>query len=169
MTDRDYQVVEFIDKLPCYSDTIQQMFYPSQRVANRRLAFMYDYLYLRRVRHGANDKYFYFTKREPNFKTHLHYDVMARTYNWIVNNGYLVHSFDVQKQFGNLRPDLLMNIERNGKKGVLAVEVELSNNNVSKKIEKYEHSELRKLLLVSRSNFTSNKIDIIKLNLKELL
>jgi len=169
ITDRDYEVVEFVSKLPCYSDTIHKIFFSntSQRVANRRLAFLHDYLYLRRSRHGANDKYFYYTKREPVQKLHL--DYIARAYNWVIQNGYRIHNFEVQKEYGNLRPDMLLEIEKNGKRGLLAVEVELSNNNVVRKIQKYEeYGKFKKLLLVSKADVSSKVIDIIKIDTKVL-
>jgi len=167
ITDRDYDVVEFVSKCPCYSDTIQKLFYPSQRVANRRLTFLNDYLYLRRSRHGANDKYFYYTKREPKQKLHL--DYIARAYCWVRENCYAIHDFEIQKEYGNLRPDMLLDIEKNGKRGLLAVEVELSNNNIARKIQKYEEcGKFKKLLLVSKADVSSKVIDVIKIDIKEL-
>lgn len=170
ITDRDYKVVEFVSKLPCYSDTIQKIFFSntSQRVTNRRLTFLHDYLYLRRSRHGANDKYFYFTKREPKQKLHL--DYIARTYLWIYQNGYKIHDFEVQKDYDKLIPDMVLQIEKDGKKGTLAVEVELSNNNIARKIKKYEdNGRFKKLLIFSNSDVSSNRIDIISKSIKELL
>lgn len=165
MTDRDSKVVEFIEKCPCYSDTIQKLFYPSQRVANRRLAWLHDQLYLRRTRDTAAEKYFYFTRNRS--KQREHFDTIARTYLWLMGNGYRIHGFEVQKQHGNIRPDMLLDLERE-KRIVLPVEVELSNNDIQAKIKRYEESTFKKLLLVSTVSRCSKSIDIINLNVKEL-
>lgn len=165
MTDRDAKVVEFVEKCSCYSDTIQKLFYPSQRVANRRLAWLHDQLYLRRTRDTAAEKYFYFTKNRN--KQREHFDTIARTYLWLMNNGYKIHSFEVQKQYGKIRPDMVLDLERE-KRVILAVEVELSNNDIQSKIKKYEESMFKKLLLVSSASRSSKEIDIINLNIKEL-
>lgn len=165
MTDRDAKVAEFVEKCPCYSDTIQKLFYPSQRVANRRLAWLHDQLYLRRTRDTAAEKYFYFTKNRN--KQRDHFDTIARTYLWLVNNGYKIHRLEVQKQQGKIRPDMILDLERE-KRIMLPVEVELSNNDIQSKIKKYEESMFKKMLLVSSVSRSSNSIDIINLDIKEL-
>jgi hypothetical protein len=164
ITNRDWKVIEFVDKIPCYGDTLQKIFYPSPRVAYYRLSFLHDYLYIKRNRHGANDKYFYFTKRESAQKLHL--DLLAKTYLWLINNKYTVDILTVQTQIGNLRPDMTINLERNGKKVYMAVELQRMFD--SEKIKKYEESEFKKLLYVSDKKITSNKIEVINLDIKEL-
>lgn len=164
ITNRDWKVVEFVDKIPCYSDTIQKLFYPSKCVANRRLAFLNDYLYIRRSRHGANDKYFYYTKKEPSQKLHL--DLLARTYLWLINEGYRVDIMTVQTQIGNIRPDMTCKVERNRKTAIMAVEIQRMFD--SEKIKKYEESEFKKLLYVSNKKLISNKIEVINLNIGDL-
>lgn len=164
ITERDWKVVEFVSKIPCYSDTIKKLFYPSKCVANRRLTYLHDYLYIRRSRHGANDKYFYYIKREPSQKKHL--DLLARTYLWLIKEGYKVEILTVQTQIGKIRPDMTVNLERNGKKVLLAVEIQRMFD--SEKIKKYEESDFKKVLYVSNRQITSSKIEIINLNIKEL-
>lgn len=167
MTDRDELVVDFISKIPCFSDTIQKLFFPSDRVTNRRLAHLVDYNYLKRTREGSTERYFYYVNREPKQKRHM--DFMAKTYYWMLQNGYNIKEFEVQHQVDNIRPDLLLTIEQNGKEGIIPVEVELSNNDIHKKIRKYEENNtFKKLLLVSGYTRKSDKIDIINLNLKTL-
>jgi hypothetical protein len=165
ITDRDWNVVEFVTKIPCYTDTLIKLFYPtSERNGYNRLAFLHDYLYLKRTRHGANDRYFYFTKKEPAQKKHL--DLLAKTYLWLINNGYTVDILTVQTQIGNIRPDMTCTIERNGKSVIMAVEIQRMFD--SEKIKKYEESEFKKLLYVSDKKLVSNKIEVINLNKKEL-
>lgn len=86
-----------------------------------------------------------------------------------MQQGYKIYSFEVQKQYETIRPDLIVEIEKDGKKGTLAAEIELSNNDIHKKIKQYEDQKIfNKLLLVSPTKRTSSKINIINLNLKEL-
>jgi hypothetical protein len=170
LIERDSKVVEFVSNLPCFSDTIHDLFFAntSQRVTNRRLAYLYDYGYLNRYRRGCNDKYFYFVgKKAPRVKEH--YDYMARTYKWIIDNGYIIKEFEVEKPCGKIRPDLIVEIEQNGKSGIVAVEVERSNNDIKKKIKKYEDAQMfKKLILVSKKKRESEKIDIINVDITSL-
>lgn len=72
----------------------------------------------------------------------------------------------VQTQIGKLRPDMTINIERNGKKTLLAVELQRMFD--GDKIRKYEESDFKKVLYVSDKKIISSKIEIINLNIKEL-
>jgi hypothetical protein len=61
---------------------------------------------------------------------------------------------------------MTINLERNGNKVYLAVEIQRMFD--SEKIKKYEDSEFKKLLYVSDKKLSSNKIEVINLNIKEL-
>lgn len=164
ITQRDWKVVEFIEKIPCYSDTIAKLFYPSKCVANRRLKFLAEYGYIKRTRHGANDKYFYFTKREPVQKKHL--DLIAKTYLWLIKEGYTVDILSIQTQVNGLRPDMTIQVKRGSKSVRMAVEIQRLFDN--EKIRNYEESEFKKLLYVSDKSMSSSKIEIINLDINDL-
>lgn len=164
ITKRDWQVVEFVEKIPCYSDTLIKLFYSSVRNGYKRLAILSEDKYIKRIRHGANEKYFYYTKREPAQKKHL--DLLAKTYLWLLKEGYTVDILTVQTQINNIRPDMTIELKRNGNKAILAVEIQRMFD--SEKIRKYEESEFQKLLYVSDKKLKSNKIEVINLDIKEL-
>jgi len=166
LTNRDNQVVEFLSKCPCYSNTLKDIFYPSQRVANKRLKYLSDYGYLNRKRDHNCEHYFYYISREPKQKQHLNY--IAKTYKWIKEQGYEVLYFAVQKKYDNVIPDMVCVLKQNDKIGTLAVEIELSNNNIERKIKQYESSEFKKILFVSKREIDSNKIEVINLDLKKI-
>lgn len=168
MTDRDMKIINFINKCPCYSNSIQKIFFSgkSQRMANKRLKYLFDYGYVKRTRENTWESYFYYINRKP--KQLIHYDYIARSYHWIMLQGYNILSFEVQKQYGNIRPDLLVEIYKDNKSGFIPVEVELNLYNLDHKIKQYEKTDFKKLILVSNSTRDSEKIDIINIKIKDI-
>lgn len=166
MTNRDSKVVEFVTKCPCYSNTIQNIFYPSRTVSNRRLTILVDYGYLKRYREHTHEFYFYYAKRKP--KQMKHSDYIARTYYWIIKQGYEVTEFCIQKRIENIIPDMLCILKQNNKVGELPIEIELGNSNIENKIRKYEKSKFKKLLFVSNKEVDSDIIDIINVKLCDI-
>lgn len=173
ITERDKEVIGFITKCPCYSDTIQELFYPSVRVANRRLELMTDYKYIRRFRERVNDKYFYYTGRKPKQLEHM--DLAARTLIWIKQQGYKVLEFKREVKFDGARPDAVIGIYKNGKYGVVVLEVERFNNSLERKISIYERI-LRegklfntfKILYICNKTPPKSDIDIITLGVDKI-
>jgi hypothetical protein len=151
MNERDKKVYKFVSMIPCYSNTIQMMFYPSQRVANRHLKHLCDYEYLKRYRPNASVPYFYYKGQIRSQKEHL--DIMARTYYWVEQQGYEIIDCYVQKvhKKSGIKPDLLLHVIRksDGEHGFIPVEVELGNSNLKYTIKKYNNSGFNSLILVS--------------------
>ena len=172
ITKHDERIIKFIETFPCYSDTIQMMFYKSQRAANRRLTYLYEYGCIKRSREHASKKYFYWSekgKREPADKHKRHFDMIARAFIWVLRHDYNILDVKVQKKTDNVRPDLILHIEQNGKENILPIEVECSNN-IWNTIKKYEDSEFKKLLLFSKRTFNREVdfIEIVNVKLLEL-
>jgi hypothetical protein len=169
MTERDLQIVDFVSKCPCNSATLHKIFFPgkSMRMANKRLFKLFQYGYINRTRDSSWDNYTYFLSKKPTQL--IHSDCMARSYLWLLEKGYTIYSYEFQKQYGKVRPDLTADIEKNGKRGIVAVEVELSNNDFNKKIKSYEEQEFFKsMILVSNYNRKSEHVKITNVNIKEL-
>lgn len=174
ITAKDKVIIEFLTNIPCYSNTISKIFYPdlkSQRYCNSRLSYLHEYGYIKRNRKHASEFYFYWAgkgKREPNDKHKTHYDLIARAYLWIMKQEYNILNCDIQKQNGTIKPDLLLEIEKNGRKNILPVEIERSNN-IENTIRKYENTEFKKILLFSKRPFKKEtSIEIIDIRLNEL-
>lgn len=145
--ERDMKVVEFIKMIPCYSNTIAKIFYPSECMSSIHLKRLEDYGYIKRYRKFAHEHYFCYTGK---LKTHKnHYDIIARVYCWLLQNGYEILDYKVQTQEQGIRPDLILKIKQNNKIGILAVEVERSYGNLQTTIKKYGKTNFNSLLLVS--------------------
>jgi len=168
MIERDNKIIEFLNKCPCNSSTINKIFFPGKtmRMTNKRLKYLYDYGHVKRTRDTNWENYIYYTQRKP--KQLIHYDNIARAYNWIMLQGYFINDFEIQKQHNNIIPDLLVDISKDNKRGLLPVEVELNLYNLDHKVKQYEKSEFEKLVLVSNSTRHSDKIQIINIKLSEL-
>lgn len=169
ITDRDRVVIGFITNIPCYSNTIHKIFFPSQRTANKRLTHLFESGYIKRSRKHASEFYFYWAgRREPSDKHKTHYDLIARAFSWVRENGYNILKCEIQKKYGKVKPDLLLHIEKDGKTNILPVEIERSNN-IENTIRKYEDTEFRKILLFSKRPFNHNiGLEVVSINLKEL-
>lgn len=138
-TKRDYEVVKFVKLNPCYSKTIADIFFGGkQRIANRRLQKMYEYKYLDRHREYVSQPYFYYkSRKQPKQCTHL--DLVARSYLFLLNAGYKIIEWEREpKNLKGVRPDVKTLVEKNGRQGIIYIEVERYNNCLKQKIIKYE-------------------------------
>jgi len=168
MTERDNQILKFLNQLPCSSSTIQKIFFPGKtlRMANKRLKYLFDYGHVKRTREHNWENYYYYVDRKP--KQLMHYDYIARAYLWIMEQGYIINEFEVQKKHERIIPDLIVDISKDNKRGLLPVEVELNSYNLNYKIRQYENSEFSKLLLFSNSFRESDIINIINVKIKDI-
>ena len=168
--ERDMKVVEFINNFPCYSDTILKMFYNSRSMSNEHLKKLYDYGYIKRDRKHAHEKYFYYTGKKRSRKEH--YDIMAKTYCWMIKNEYDIINVKVQQRQSNIEPDMLLEINQDGKICVVAVEIERAIKNIKNTIKKYQDTEYKNLFLISDlpTGITQSEyVDLLyNINFKEL-
>lgn len=173
LTERDLKVLDFIQKNPCRSDVIEKLFYPSYRVAMKRLSVMVDDGYCKRYRETPNHKYFYYCKSRPK---HLeHFDLTSRSILWIQSQGYKVVSFRREVKLDGAKPDAIAGIKKNGQYGILMIEIERFNNTLNKKISIYEriyrekkYFNTFKILYVCNKKVSSDFISIINIKPTEL-
>lgn len=172
LTVRDMNALEFISSNPCRSDIIEKLFYPSYRVAMYRLNKMVNEGYCKRYRESPNKKFFYYTGSKPKQIDHM--DLAARSILWIKENGYNVLNFRREIKLDGARPDAIVGIERNGKYGILMVEIERFNNTLNKKISIYEkvyrekkYFNTFKILYVCNKQVRSDIVDVI--NVKPIM
>lgn len=145
--ERDMKVVKFIQTIPCYSNTIAKQFYSSQRLANQHLKLLHEQGYINKYRKFAHEPYFYYTGK---LKSHReHFDLIAKSYCWLLAHNFNIINYNVQLKINGIMPDLIAEIEKDNKKGILAVEIERSYGNLKQTIKKYGNTEFKSLLLVS--------------------
>ena len=170
MRDRDIEVANFINNIQCNSDTISAIFFPSRTVANRRLAYLFNYGYVDRTRDHACEPYFYFKKGIKPTKQRQHSDLIARAYFWILCMGYNIIEYYVQKKDNDIIPDLICRIEDNNKQSLIAIEIDIANNNIEKTIGKYEYQNQfsKVVIFTKKTNITANNKLIIFVNLNDL-
>lgn len=173
MTERDLKVVKFVSANPCKSDVIYKLFYPSYRVAMRRLNKLVEYGYLKRFRESPNEQYCYYAKQRPRQIEHL--NIAAKTILYARSLGYEVIEFRREIKLDNIRPDAIMALQKGNEVGILIVEVERFNNSLKKKLKSYEqiYKEQRyfskfKILYISNFNVDSEVIDIVNMRFNEL-
>lgn len=174
LTKRDLEVLDFIKNNPCRSDILERLFYPSYRVAMKRLSVMVKDGYCKRYRGNPNEKYFYYVGRRPKQIDHM--DMAARTILWIQDKGYKVIKFKREVKLDGVRPDAVVGIEKDGEYGILMVEIERFNNTLNKKISIYEnvyrerkYFNAFKILYVCNKKIRSNVINVININPRDLL
>lgn len=179
ITERDNQIIEFLKKCPCDSFTIHDVFFSeiSQRVCNERLKKLFDGQIVKRTREDVIRPYTYYMTKKPKLLEHC--NCVAKTYLWLLKNDYKILTYHTELLIGNVRPDVIYKIKKNNKEGYLFVEVELSNNNVNKKVQKYEElytsdkykdyfERMPKILYFANRTVSNKYLDIINIKLKEL-
>ncbi len=142
--ERDMKVIEFVSKIPCYTDTLCKIFYSSQRMTNHHLNILYKDGYIKRYRKFAHERYFYYTKPK---KHREHYDKIARTYYWFVQNGYKIIDFKVQENTNGVMPDLLLQVKQDD--SIVDLPVEVEHTNIKQTVKKYQKTDFDNLILVS--------------------
>lgn len=129
ITDRDRKVLDFLNKFHvARTSTIEQLFYPSGRVARRRLAELYEHGEVKRERDGPGAEYIWYYKRPKQF---LHNLLLTDFYRDLTRK-YNVTNFVKEPSICDIRPDAL--IRYNGKTAF--VEVEASHKSLD--VDKYE-------------------------------
>ncbi len=177
LQDRDNKIVNFLQICPADSDVLQRLFFTGKRTCNERLRKLTDYGYIKRWRCNVNNNYIYYVKRKPEQIDHCNY--IAKSYLWVQEHGYSIEKFKREVSVEDLRFDALIKIRDRDKEGYLIIEVELSNNNINKKLMKYEDLFLSrkykkyfevmpKLLYVSNRKVQSDILDIVNVSIKEL-
>lgn len=177
LMDRDNQIIEFLNICPADSLTLQKIFFSTKRVCNERLKKLYEFEYIKRFRNNINSNYIYYVKRKPKQLNHCNY--ISKSYTWILEQGYNIEHFQREILLDNIRADAVYKIKDDCKSGFIITEVELSNNNTNKKVNKYEEffitkqykqyfNVMPKILYISNQNVNSDLLNIINLKLSDV-
>ncbi len=133
ITKRDQRVIEYIEKFKvATTDTIAELFYPSIKVAQRRLREIAESKLLKRDRDHFTAQYYYYTKKNNQLRHSLLLTDFYRELNKIAT----IEHFDNEFVIGELRADGLVVYKINGTAYVAFVEVQIANTPVD--IAKYE-------------------------------
>lgn len=102
-----------------------------------------DYQELNRTRDGIHGEYIYYTKRKP--KQLAHALLLSETYKHIHRLFHIV-AFDTEVPMDNVRADGFVAYvdKKTSKNRISFIEVEISQNSLKDKIEKYEVLEMTK-------------------------
>lgn len=132
LTGRDYEVVEFVtDFRAAKTSVIEQLFFPSRRVANRRLEQIIEDGALKRERDPDSGEYVYFVKRSKQLR---HEMILTDIYALYKRNTD-VRLFSIEPSLGTIRPDAVIVYIDKGIEHKACIEVELSHKGLD--LEKY--------------------------------
>lgn len=132
LTKRDIMVIDFLDEFKvASSDTLQELFFPSVRVAQRRLSAIAEAGYINRSRDGFGSAYIYYLKKPKQLRHSLTLTDFYREAHKVVD----VCKFIKEPALGSVIPDGLIAFESNQRKRLAFVEVELSNKGFD--VDKY--------------------------------
>ncbi|NLY46814.1 MAG: hypothetical protein GX053_12635 [Tissierella sp.] len=133
ITERDRKVLDFIENFKiATTDTIQELFYPSLKVAQRRLKLLHDNKYIKRDREHFTSQFYYYIRKPKQLKHSLLLTDFYRELNKTSSIELFKNEFIIE----DLRSDGFVAYELKGKKDIAFVEVEISNKGFD--IEKYE-------------------------------
>lgn len=170
VTARDIEVLNFIDKFKAArTDTIHEFFYPSLRVAQRRLKLLYDNNYLKRDRDHFTSQYYYYIRKTKQLRHDLLLTDFYREINKIVD----IELFEKEFSIADIRADGLIAYRHKNKGYIAFVEIQIAN--IPLNVEKYEklyHSGKYKkyfpvfplVYAITDQKIPDTKIEIIKVN-----
>jgi predicted DNA-binding transcriptional regulator len=134
ITKRDLEVIKFIEQFKvARTSTIQELFYPSLRVAQRRLKIITERGFLKRDQAIINQEYIYYVKKPKQL---LHSILLTDFYREIHKLGFEIEYFDNEVAIEDIRPDGLLAYRYKDKAYISFVEVEISNKGLD--IDKYK-------------------------------
>lgn len=133
VTERDKKVLNFIEKFNvATTDTIQELFYPSIRVAQHRLKLMYDNKLLKRERDHFTSQYYYYLRKPRQ----LRHSLLLTDFYREINRLTQIELFEKEFTIDNVRPDGLIAYRYKGKSYIACIEVQIAN--IALDVEKYE-------------------------------
>lgn len=143
ITSRDMKVMSFIEEFKvATTDTIQELFYPSLRVAQNRLKKLYDNKMIKRERHHFTRQYLYYIRKTKQLK----HDLILSDFYREMSNILAIAKFKKEFAIANLRSDGLIAYRQDDKNYIAFIEVQISNiqADVNKYIKLYESEEYKK-------------------------
>lgn len=179
LTERDKRVLDFISEFKiATTDTIQEIFYPSLFVAQRRLKKMYDYQLLNRDRSYVSSQYMYYINKPRQIRHSLILSNFYKELNKLVDIKYFEREFTLN----NIRSDGFVAYRYNNKNYIACVEVQISNLplDVKKYEQLYYNGKYKEyfpvfplIIAITNKNIPKTKLKIIQIkedlsNLKRL-
>ncbi|WP_099192258.1 hypothetical protein [Tepidibacter mesophilus] len=184
ITKRDQLMLDFLKEVKIAKTfTLSDMFYPSLRVAQRRLKTLYDNKVIKRYREYVGQEYIYYIDRKPNQTKHsLLLTDFIRELNKINN----IEIIKVKKELtlSNVRADGFVAFKYNENTYIACIEIEISNNkfNTKKYEELYLSQDYKKYLptfpiilgITNKKIESSKYFDVLKIktdfsNMNDLL
>ena len=133
VTERDKKVLNFIEKFNvATTDTIQELFYPSIRVAQHRLKLMYDNKLLKRERDHFTSQYYYYLRKPRQ----LRHSLLLTDFYREINRLTKIELFEKELTIEHVRADGLVAYKYKSKRYIAFIEVQIANTPLD--VEKYE-------------------------------
>lgn len=125
ITDRDIKLIEWLQIHKCATTTtLEHFFFPSKKIAQRRLKILYDNKQIKRTRDYVEEDYYYYIKKPKQLKHSVMITDFYREFSKYNNIGYL----ETQRQVGEIIPDGIIGfIDKRGNKKIAVLEIEISN------------------------------------------
>ncbi len=168
--ERDKKILVFLKKFKvATTDTIAELFFPSLRMAQRRLTKLVDYGALNRTRDHFTFQYMYYIEKPRQMHHRL---ILTDFYREVTRLGVKIVKFDNEFTFfDGIRPDGFIAYRYEGKNYMAFVETELSNRPNTKKYEELYDSEIWKgifpifptVIWVTDQCVPKTKLDIIQI------
>ncbi|MEA5057792.1 MAG: hypothetical protein VB047_09585 [Anaerotignum propionicum] len=126
ITDRDYEVIEFLKSYKVAStDTISELFYEGKlRTAQHRLKSLVDKKQIKRSREAVNNQYIYYIKKPVHLRHSL---LITDFYRELHKYSSSVVFFTREPDICGKRPDAVFGYRINGYECLGLLEVEISN------------------------------------------
>lgn len=145
MEDRDMKVLEFVSLVRvCTREQVQQMFFKDvhQNVAMRRLKYLADADYIRRDTYNLDknkrrNAYVYYMDRKPGKKIVKHDLIVTDVIVKFIQEGYEIIEFERSCKIGNIIPDALIKVKKNGRVKRIILEVQISPNDCLSKYHNF--------------------------------
>lgn len=164
---RDREIIAFLEQFKvATTEAIAELFFPSLRMAQRRLSRLVDYGVLKREREHFTFQYVYYIEKPKQLHHRL---VLTEFYKEIKRLGIEVVKFENEFTFfDGIRPDGFIAYKYNNKNYIAYIETELSNKpNISKYEELYKSDKWKEVLPVFPSIIwiTDHKVAKTELNI----
>lgn len=135
ITNRDKKVIEFLSnrEVAATTEQLQRIFFPSKRVAHRRLKLLHEYKEIKRDRSNITMQYIYYQRKPKRLKHAL---LLAEFYASCIEKGIKIQIFESEFEVGNVRADALLGYRYLDKKYLAFVEIQRSTNKLD--VDKYK-------------------------------
>lgn len=130
MTDRDSEVLEFINKYKlCTSNQIYKIYFSQvdKTVCKRRLKYLADYGYIQREKYNGNN-YIYYSDKKVAHRLIAHDLLITDFIIRLIQDEYEILEFKKSFMIGDIISDAFITIKKDNRIKKLLLEVQLSNH-----------------------------------------